>query len=86
LALRSNSECLGMSAFFLGITETVPSLFCPIFSERNSVPNPKGGEAAAEYFGHCTIVYLCCLGEKSTMKLFPTYPTFMDFVLSTKTS
>jgi hypothetical protein len=46
-----------MSAFFLGITETV-SLFCPIFAEQNSVPNPKGGEAAAEYFGHCTIVYL----------------------------
>jgi hypothetical protein len=29
-----------MSAFFRGITETVPSLFRGIFSERNSVPNP----------------------------------------------
>jgi hypothetical protein len=41
LALPRNSECLGMSAFFRGITETVPSLFRGIFSERNSVPNPK---------------------------------------------
>ncbi len=40
LALPRNSECLGMSTFFRGITETVPSLFCGIFSERNSVPNP----------------------------------------------
>jgi hypothetical protein len=35
-----NSECLGMSTFFSGITEIVPSLFRGIFSERNSVPNP----------------------------------------------
>jgi hypothetical protein len=41
LALPRNSECLGMSTFFRGITETVPSLFRRIFSERNSVPNPK---------------------------------------------
>ncbi len=40
MALPWNSECLGMSAFFRGITETVPSLFRGIFSERNSVPNP----------------------------------------------
>jgi hypothetical protein len=40
LALPRNSECLGMSTFFRGITETVPSLFRGIFSERNSVPNP----------------------------------------------
>jgi hypothetical protein len=37
LALLRNSECLGMSAFFRGITESVPSLFRRIFSERNSV-------------------------------------------------
>jgi hypothetical protein len=30
-----------MSTFFRGITETVPSLFRGIFSERNSVPNPS---------------------------------------------
>ena len=30
-----------MSTFFRGITETVPSLFRGIFSERNSVPNPN---------------------------------------------
>jgi hypothetical protein len=41
LALPRNSECLGMSTFFRGITETIPSLFRGIFSERNSVPNPK---------------------------------------------
>ncbi len=41
LALPRNSECLGMSTFFRGITETVPSLFRGIFSERNSVPNPS---------------------------------------------
>jgi len=40
LALPRNSECLGMSPFFRGITETIPSLFRGIFSERNSVPNP----------------------------------------------
>jgi hypothetical protein len=34
LALPRNSECLGMSTFFRGITETVPSLFRGIFSER----------------------------------------------------
>jgi hypothetical protein len=35
-----------MSTFFREITETVPSLFCGIFSERNSVPNPRwdGGD------------------------------------------
>jgi hypothetical protein len=44
LALPRNSECLGMSTFFRGITETVPSLFRGIFSERNSVPNPKCGK------------------------------------------
>ncbi len=41
LALPRNSECLGTSAFFRGITETVPSLFRGIFSERNYVPNPS---------------------------------------------
>ncbi len=41
LALPRNSECLGMSTFFRGITETVPSLFRGIFSERYSVPNPN---------------------------------------------
>jgi hypothetical protein len=41
LALPRNSECLGMGIFFRGITETVPSLFRGIFSERNSVPNPS---------------------------------------------
>ncbi len=41
LALPRNSEYLGMSTFFRGITETVPSLFRGIFSERNSVPNPR---------------------------------------------
>ncbi len=40
LALPRNSECLGISTFFRGITEAVPSLFRGIFSERNSVPNP----------------------------------------------
>jgi hypothetical protein len=40
LALPRNSECLGMGIFFRGITETVPSLFRRIFSERNSVTNP----------------------------------------------
>ena len=30
-----------MSTFIRGITETVPSLFRGIFSERNSVPNPS---------------------------------------------
>ncbi len=40
LALPRNSECLGMGTFIRGITETVPSLFRGIFSERNSVPNP----------------------------------------------
>jgi hypothetical protein len=39
LALTWNSECLRMSTFFRGITETVSILFCGIFSERNSVPN-----------------------------------------------
>ncbi len=35
-----NSECLGMSTFFRGISEAIPSLvFCGIFSERNSVAN-----------------------------------------------
>ncbi len=41
LALPRNSECFGMSTFFRGITETIPSLFRGIFSERNSVPNPS---------------------------------------------
>ncbi len=40
LALPRNSECSGISTFFRGITETIPSLFRGICSERNSVPNP----------------------------------------------
>jgi hypothetical protein len=43
LALPRKSECLGMSTFFRGIRETIPSLFRGIFSERNSVPNPTRG-------------------------------------------
>ncbi len=43
LAPPQKSECLGMSTFFRGITETIPSLFRGIFSERNSVPNPIRG-------------------------------------------
>jgi hypothetical protein len=35
-----NSECLGISVFFRGITETVSSLFRGIFSEQNYIPNP----------------------------------------------
>jgi hypothetical protein len=49
LALPRNSECLGMSAFFRGITETVPSLFRGIFSERNSVPNPTSNVSIMIY-------------------------------------
>ncbi len=41
LALPRKSECLGMNTFFRGITETIPSLFRGIFSERNSGPNPR---------------------------------------------
>jgi hypothetical protein len=41
LTLPRKSEYLGMSTFFRGITETIPSLFRGIFSERNSVPNPS---------------------------------------------
>jgi hypothetical protein len=40
LALPRNSECLGMSTLFRGITESVPSLFRVIFLDPNSVPNP----------------------------------------------
>ncbi len=36
-----SSAELGMNAFFRGITEIVPSLFRGIFSEGNSVPNPR---------------------------------------------
>ncbi len=36
---------LGMSTFFHGITESVPSLFRGNFSERNSVPNPSWAPA-----------------------------------------
>jgi hypothetical protein len=35
-----------MSTFFRGITETIPSLFRGIFSERNSVPNPRWDQSA----------------------------------------
>jgi hypothetical protein len=38
LALPRNSECLGMSTFFRGITETIPSLFRGIISERSPFP------------------------------------------------
>ncbi len=33
---------VGMSTFFRGRTESVPRLFRGIFSERNSVANPRG--------------------------------------------
>jgi hypothetical protein len=36
-----SSAEFGMNAFFRGITEIVPSLFRRIFSEGNSVPNPR---------------------------------------------
>jgi hypothetical protein len=35
---------LGMSTFLRGIEETIPSLFRGIFSERNSVANPRERE------------------------------------------
>jgi hypothetical protein len=35
-----SSKCLGMSTFFRGIMETIPSLFRGIFSEQNSIANP----------------------------------------------
>jgi hypothetical protein len=54
-ALPRNSECLGMSALFRGITETVPSLFRGIFSERNSVSNPIRGLGV-----HARLVYTAC--------------------------
>jgi len=43
---RGIRNTLGMSIFFRGITESILSLFRGIFSERNSVPNPRrsGGE------------------------------------------
>jgi hypothetical protein len=41
LTLSMNTEFCGMSTFFRGITETVPSLFRGIFSERNFDGNPK---------------------------------------------
>jgi hypothetical protein len=50
LALPRNSECLEMNAFFRGITETVPSLFRGIFSERNSVPNPNSSASPSQRF------------------------------------
>ncbi len=36
-----SSVNLGMSTFFRGITQAIPSLFRGIFSERNSVANPS---------------------------------------------
>jgi hypothetical protein len=39
--IGSSAEIGGMSTFFRGITETIPSLFRGIFSERNFVPNPS---------------------------------------------
>jgi hypothetical protein len=54
LDLPRNSECLGMSPFFRGITETIPSLFRGIFSERNSVPNPMCGPLGGP-FVLCTV-------------------------------
>ena len=50
LALPRNSECLGMSTFFRGITEIIPSLFRGIFSERNSVPNPNDDNCLQIFF------------------------------------
>ncbi len=38
---RGTRNTLGMSTFFRGITESIPSLFRGIFSERNSVANPS---------------------------------------------
>ncbi len=40
LGIGSSAE-LGMSSFFRGIRESVPSLFRGIFSGRNSVANPR---------------------------------------------
>jgi hypothetical protein len=38
---RGPRNTFGKSNFFRGITEPIPSLFRGIFSERNSVANPK---------------------------------------------
>jgi len=53
LALPRNSECIGMSTFFRGITEAVPSLFRGIFSERSSVPNPIYPSIKTQLFANC---------------------------------
>jgi hypothetical protein len=60
LALPRNSECLGMSAFFRGITETVPSIFRGIFSERNSVPNPRALQSNGLRIANLSSTYITC--------------------------
>jgi hypothetical protein len=50
-----SSECLGMTTFFRGITESIPILFRGIFSERNSVVNPSVAVA-----GWGWGIELCC--------------------------
>jgi hypothetical protein len=47
--LPQNSKCLGMSTFFRGITEIIPSLFLGICLERNFVPNPTPGPVTREF-------------------------------------
>jgi hypothetical protein len=41
LNLSINTEFHGMSTFFRGITKTVPSLFCRIFTVQNFDGNPS---------------------------------------------
>ncbi len=52
LTLPETSECLGMSTFFRGITETILSLFRGIFSERYSAANLvyQGLESAKDFY------------------------------------
>jgi hypothetical protein len=50
-----------MSTLFRGITETVPSPFRGIFSERNSVPNPS---CRVTHFENCRL----CLDMSSLIQ------------------
>jgi hypothetical protein len=72
--LPRNSECLGMSTFFRGMTETVPSLFRGIFPERNSVPNPTYRPASL----HRLETYPSCA------RIYRPMPEFIDPVLAVK--
>ncbi len=67
-----SSVNLGMCTFFRGITETVPSLFRGIFSERNSVANPTWDTLNLRILASSNVLFRPAMVQMTNLALVET--------------